>query len=167
MRQAIGWSFALRNIRRMEAEEAEQALLKSTGAESVRDVKVTLCPGRHLLRLRWTCKRVPCRDLVVMTCRHLNLQGATWSAGTYASHVGLSLAPKGALQIRLKTLRRRARLLFLPAYVADYNFGESFNAHGERRPQRFQAVVSGMDPTSIAAERHYSPHKVCSFRKYY
>ena len=73
----------------------------------------------------------------------------------------------GALQIRLKTLRRRARLLFLPAYVADYNFGESFNAHGERRPQRFQAVVSGMDPTSIAAERHYSPHKVCSFRKYY
>ena len=67
---------------------------------------------------------------------------------------------QSALQIRLKTLRRRARLLFLPAYVADYNFGESFNAHGERRPQRFQAVVSGMDPTSIAAERHYSPHKV-------
>ncbi len=40
MRQAIGWSFAMRNIRRMEAGEAEQALLKSTGAESVRDVKV-------------------------------------------------------------------------------------------------------------------------------
>ena len=67
------------------------------------------------------------------------------------------------MQIRLKTLRRRARLLFLPAYVADYNFGKQFNAHGERRPQRFQAVVSGMDPTSIAAERHYSPHKVCCF----
>ena len=67
------------------------------------------------------------------------------------------------LQIRLKTLRRRARLIFLPAYVADYNFGKQFNAHGERRPQRFQAVVSGMDPTSIAAERHYSPHKVCCF----
>ena len=64
------------------------------------------------------------------------------------------------LQIRVKTLRRRARLLYLPAYVADYKFGEQFNAHGERRPQRFQAVVSGMDPTSIAAERHYSPHKV-------
>ena len=64
------------------------------------------------------------------------------------------------LQIRVKTLRRRARLLYLPAYVADYKFGEQFNAHGERRPQRFQAVVSGMDPASIAAERHYSPHKV-------
>ena len=64
------------------------------------------------------------------------------------------------MQIKLRTLRRRARLLYLPAYVADYKFGEQFNAHGERRPQRFQAVVSGMDPTSIAAERHYSPHKV-------
>lgn len=68
--------------------------------------------------------------------------------------------PEYVLQIRLKTLRRRARLLYLPAYVADYKFGEQFNAHGERRPQRFQAVVSGMDPASIAAERHYSPHKV-------
>ena len=52
MRQAIGWSFALRNIRRMEAEEAEQALLKSTGAESVRDVKVRTCCCRHLVRFR-------------------------------------------------------------------------------------------------------------------
>ena len=69
------------------------------------------------------------------------------------------------MQIRLKTLRRRARLLFLPAYVADYNFGKQFNEHGERRPQRFQAVVSGMDPSSIAAERHYSPHKVPYFSK--
>ncbi len=59
----------------------------------------------------------------------------------------------------MRTLRRRARLLYLPAYVADYTFGEAFNAHGERRPQRFQAVVSGMDSASIAGERHYSPHK--------
>ena len=41
MRQAIGWSFALRNIRRAETEEAGQQLLKSTGAESVRDVKAS------------------------------------------------------------------------------------------------------------------------------
>ena len=59
----------------------------------------------------------------------------------------------------MRALRRRARLLFLPAYVADYTFGEAFNAHGERRPQRFQAIVSGMDAAAIAAERHYSPHK--------
>ena len=41
MRQAIAWSFALRNIRRAETEEAGQQLLKSTGAESVRDVKAS------------------------------------------------------------------------------------------------------------------------------
>ena len=41
MRQAIGWSFALRNIRRAETKEAGQQLLKSTGAESVRDVKAS------------------------------------------------------------------------------------------------------------------------------
>ena len=63
--------------------------------------------------------------------------------------------------MRVRALRRRARLLFLPAYGADYTFGAAFTAHGERRPQRFQAVVSGMDAGSIAAERHYSPRKVC------
>ncbi|BDA43750.1 probable chaperone protein DnaJ at C-terminar half [Coccomyxa sp. Obi] len=101
VRQAIGWSFALRNIRRLEAEEAAEQLRRETGAESVRDVKV-----------------------------------------------------------RVRTVRRRARLLYLPAYVADYKFGEAFNAHGERRPQRFKAVVSGLDASRIAAERHFSPHKV-------
>lgn len=65
-------------------------------------------------------------------------------------------------QVRVRTVRRRARLLYLPAYVADYKFGEAFNAHGERRPQRFKAIVSGMDANSIAAERHFSPHKVTS-----
>lgn len=48
MRQAIAWSFALRNIRKLEAEEARQQLLKSTGAESVRDVKAGL---NHTLQL--------------------------------------------------------------------------------------------------------------------
>ena len=32
-------------------------------------------------------------------------------------------------------------------------------AQAERRPQRFQAVMSGMDAAAIAAERHFSPHK--------
>ena len=39
MRQAIGWSFALRNIRRQETEEASEQLRRETGAEAVRDVK--------------------------------------------------------------------------------------------------------------------------------
>ena len=115
-------------------------------------------------------------------------------------------------QVRLKSLKRRARLMYLPAYVADYVFGEQvlawsgtlaeqgkgvavhnrkegsrlhtfpvmhsssectkaggtvnsrfaaqINVHSERKPQRFQAVVSGMDATSVAAERHFSPRKV-------
>ncbi len=49
MRQAIGWSFALRNIRRKEAEEVGEQLRRETGAEAVRDVKArpgTACPSR-------------------------------------------------------------------------------------------------------------------------
>ncbi len=33
------------------------------------------------------------------------------------------------------------------------------NVHNERKPQRFQAIVSGMDTASVAAERHFSPRK--------
>ena len=39
VRQAIGWSFALRNIRRLETEEAAEQLRRETGAETVRNVK--------------------------------------------------------------------------------------------------------------------------------
>ena len=48
------------------------------------------------------------------------------------------------IKVRIKTLRRRARILYLPAYVVDYNFGLSFNSHGERRPKACQAIISGM-----------------------
>ncbi len=48
------------------------------------------------------------------------------------------------VKLRITTLRRRARIVYLPAYVVDYNFGSRFNAHGERTPERFQAVISGM-----------------------
>ena len=48
------------------------------------------------------------------------------------------------VKLRITTLRRRARVVYLPAYVVDYNFGSRFNAHGERTPERFQAVISGM-----------------------
>ena len=50
MRQAIAWSFALRNIRRAETEEVGERLLRSSGAESVRDVKA--CPA-GLSALSW------------------------------------------------------------------------------------------------------------------
>ena len=48
------------------------------------------------------------------------------------------------VKLRITTLRRRARVVYLPAYVVDYNFGSRYNAHGERTPERFQAVISGM-----------------------
>lgn len=64
------------------------------------------------------------------------------------------------LQIRLKTLKRRARLLYVPAFVADYVYGEHFNVHGVRRPEQFQAVIGGLQGAGVAAERHFSPQKV-------
>lgn len=48
------------------------------------------------------------------------------------------------VRLRISTLRRRARVVYLPAYVVDYTFGSRFNQHGERTPERFQAVISGM-----------------------
>ena len=48
------------------------------------------------------------------------------------------------VKLRINTLRRRARVVHLPAFVVDYTFGSRFNQHGERTPERFQAVISGM-----------------------
>ncbi|KAK9814057.1 hypothetical protein WJX72_000065 [[Myrmecia] bisecta] len=62
------------------------------------------------------------------------------------------------VQVRIRTLRRRARLVYLPAFMIDYTFGEYFNAHNERRAEKYQAVVSGMGNT-LAGERHYDPAK--------
>ncbi len=40
MRQAIAWELALRNVKRLEAAEAEALLRRETQCEAVRDVKV-------------------------------------------------------------------------------------------------------------------------------
>jgi hypothetical protein len=91
------------------------------------------------------------------------------------------------VRVRLTPLSRRARLAYLPAYMIDYVYGETFNVHGERRAARFQAVVSGAGAPSsrpcarpfqcrpsydrsfhlflcaegggVAGERHFSAHK--------
>ncbi len=47
------------------------------------------------------------------------------------------------VQIQLRVLHRRARLLYLPAYVLRYVFGVTLNAHGERRANEFLALVGG------------------------
>ncbi len=39
MRQAVAWELAVRNVRRLEAGEAEALLRRETACEGVRDVK--------------------------------------------------------------------------------------------------------------------------------
>lgn len=48
------------------------------------------------------------------------------------------------VRMRLQPLRRRARLVYFPAYIVQYTFGEVLAETGERRPQHFMAVISGM-----------------------
>ena len=57
------------------------------------------------------------------------------------------------VKLHITTLRRRARIVYLPAYVVDYNFGTRFNQHGERIPEKFQAVVSGMGEFGMCPTR--------------
>lgn len=64
------------------------------------------------------------------------------------------------IKLGITTLRRRARIVYLPAYVADYNFGMRFNQHGERIPEKFQAVVSGMGERNKAAPICYLLHSI-------
>lgn len=63
------------------------------------------------------------------------------------------------MQIKLRTLKRRAQLVLVPAFTVEYNYGEQFNVHGKRQPEHFQAVISGLNG-AVAAERHFSPQKV-------
>lgn len=47
------------------------------------------------------------------------------------------------VHVRLHVLEHSARLAFLPAFHLQYQHGEAFNAHGERVPARFEALISG------------------------
>jgi hypothetical protein len=53
------------------------------------------------------------------------------------------------VRVRLQPLRRRARLVYFPAYIVQYTFGEVLAETGERRPQHFMAVISGMGALSV------------------
>ena len=56
------------------------------------------------------------------------------------------------LRLSVKPIRRRARLVYFPAYVIRYTFGEHFNTAGERRPNKHLAIVGGIGvpPTCLA-----------------
>jgi hypothetical protein len=65
------------------------------------------------------------------------------------------------VRVQLQPLRRRARLVYFPAYIVQYTFGEVLAETGERRPQHFMAVISGMGASDCA--RIISRNKaVCS-----
>ena len=60
------------------------------------------------------------------------------------------------VRLRVTTLQRRARVVYLPAFVVDYTFGSRFNPHGERTPERFQAVISGMGESKCCTMLSYA-----------
>lgn len=53
------------------------------------------------------------------------------------------------VHVRVTPLARSARLAWLPAYVLDYIHGETFNVHGERKDEEFQAAVSGAGEMAV------------------
>ena len=85
---------------------------------------------------------------------------ALWSQLACVEKTIQHLAGGMIVQVKVKTIKRRSRLLFIPAFVFHYHFGESFSANGGRRPEQFQAIVGGLKEASVAAERHFSPAKV-------
>ena len=48
------------------------------------------------------------------------------------------------IKISVQPVRRRARIVYFPAYIAQYTFGEYLASNGERKPHRFTAVIGGM-----------------------
>jgi hypothetical protein len=61
------------------------------------------------------------------------------------------------VQVKVRATYRKAILAFFPAYEAKYVYGMAFNVHGERKPHKFRAMISGTGPARIAGERHLSP----------
>lgn len=47
------------------------------------------------------------------------------------------------VRARLHVSSRSARLAFLPAFHLEYQHGEAFNAHDERIPARYEAIIGG------------------------
>jgi hypothetical protein len=121
MKQSVAWELALRAIHIREVG----ALLMA--------IQLAVAPlARHL------CYRC---TVSALTVPHAPVQIAnaeeSLKAETNADVVR-------DVRVRLQPLRRRARLVYFPAYIVQYTFGEVLAETGERRPQHFMAVISGM-----------------------
>jgi len=60
------------------------------------------------------------------------------------------------VKVKLQPVRRRARIVYFPAYIAQYTFGEVLAMTGERRLQRFLSVISGMGEPHVAKRQAVS-----------
>ncbi|KAL4856717.1 Chaperone protein DnaJ [Chlorella vulgaris] len=63
------------------------------------------------------------------------------------------------VRVRLHVLEHRAQLAFLPAFHLTYCHGEALNAHGERVPARYEALIGGTGEGGVAGTRHFSPRR--------
>lgn len=53
------------------------------------------------------------------------------------------------VKIRLFVVPNTSFIVYLPFYVVDYIYRENINIHGERHPNYFYAMVSGLGTTSL------------------
>ena len=136
MRQSVAWALALRSIRKSEADSARRLLEREADAR-----------------------------------KRSSSDASAFSPNTRDSHTPTSENSSSSLssggetvrdvRVRLRPLKRRARVVYLPAYVLTYSLGERIDPGGKgRHPATFQALVSGLDAASVAGERHLSPLKV-------
>eukprot|EP00887_Chlorella_sp_A99_P001330 scaffold14.g1330.t1 len=122
------------------SQEAAAAVLGTAGDSAA-------APALHLPTMR----QAMAWELMVQAVREQELALARqWLKEQHAtSHVR-------DVRVSLHFSHRAARLAFLPAFHLSYTYGETFNAHGERVPEHFEALISGAAEGGVAGPRHYS-----------
>ena len=120
MKQSVAWELALRVIH-------------------IREVSSLVMVMRMAVAPAWSLCHTPAVGALMAVHAPVQIANAEESlkAETNADVVR-------DVRVRLQSLRRRARLVYFPAYIVQYTFGEVLAETGERRPQHFMAVISGM-----------------------
>ena len=137
MRQSVAWDLALRNIRNQEVCTILCGQYDSNLCQTAKaDLGASFMTSLYCMTI--ACDHAP-----------LNHEQVEEAAASLRKQTGTDIVKD--VRVRVEILRRRARLLFLPAYVANYSYGERFNAHGEREPMSYQAFIGGFGATAIMA----------------
>lgn len=123
--RAVAWGFALRALRESEREAARRAW----AAEAV-------------------ARRGKAADVAAAAAGGGAVSGASAkvsaAAAAAAAEDATAVPPEGVLLVQTRVTRRRSRLVYYPVIASTYLWGEGFNVHGERAPERFDALVSGV-----------------------